>query len=58
MGVNGNDSGDFIAYPMCSKDGIFTYIWFTIGANVAKYSVHGAVGNEGMQVDAPHQRNR
>ena len=28
-----------------SMYGIFTYIWVFLGANVGKYSMHGAYGN-------------
>ena len=31
--------------PICSMYGIFTYIWVFLGANVGKYSIHGAYGN-------------
>ena len=31
-------------YPICSMYGIFTYIWIIYGANVGKYSIHGACG--------------
>jgi hypothetical protein len=31
-------------YPICSMYGIFTYIWVFFGANVGKYSIHGAYG--------------
>ena len=30
--------------PICSMYGIFTYIWVIYGANVGKYSIHGAYG--------------
>ena len=32
------------SYPRCSMYGIFTYIWVIFGANVGKYSIHGASG--------------
>ena len=33
-----------IFFPICSMYGIFTYIWVFFGANVGKYSIHGAYG--------------
>ena len=30
--------------PICSMYGIFTYVWVIFGANVGKYSIHGAYG--------------
>ena len=32
--------------PRCSMYGIFTYIWVIFGANVGKYSIHGASGQD------------
>ena len=29
---------------MCSMYGIFTYIWLIFRANVGRYSIHGAYG--------------
>ena len=32
--------------PICSMYGIFTYVWVIFGANVGKYSIHGAYGHD------------
>ena len=34
-----------ISSPICSMYGTFTYIWVFFGANVGKYSIHGAYGS-------------
>ena len=36
--------GIMVQIPICSMFGIFTYIWVIYGANVGKYSIHGAYG--------------
>ena len=43
LGDDGHKNRDIRdGYPRCSMYSILTYIWFIYGANVGKYSIHGA----------------
>ena len=39
-----NQMSTWLALPMGSMYGIFTYIWVIYGVNVGKYSIHGSYG--------------
>ena len=66
-GKHGYQMGRVDYLPICSMNGIFTYIWVIFRAHVGKYSIHGAYGlgsgkNPFIQVPftglVPHQAGK